>query len=251
MTLFGKTILGIIVLGIIGIGGYMYATRPIALPSENNANSTAFQATTTDTATVTNSSSTATSSEPGSVATYKIAAGTRAEFNINEILRGEPFTVVGTTSDVSGSVQVDLANPRDSVIGTIRINARTLKTDSSNRDNAVARFILKSEEASNEFITFEAKGISGLPNDAAAKVARGESVSFKITGDLTITGITKSVVFDANFSLSQTGANAGKIMGTAETKIKRSDFKLVIPNIPFVAGVHDEFLIKISATLTK
>ena len=29
--------------------------------------------------------------------------------------------------------------------------------------------------------------------------------------------------------------------GTAETKIKRSDYNLVIPNIPFVASVDDEF----------
>lgn len=249
MTLFGKTIAAIIVFGIICIGGYMYATRQIALPSENmDVDSTAFQATSTDTvATGDNASSTATSSPTASVASYKIAAGTKAEYKIDEMLRGAPFTVVGTTADVSGGVQVDLMKPEDSVIGTIKINARTFKTDSSNRDNAVARFVLKSEEASNEFVTFEAKEISGLPSDAVAKIVKGETVSFKVKGDLTIAGITKSTVFDAKFA---TAAN-NQIKGTAEAKIKRSDFKLVIPSIPFVANVPDEFLIMINAVLAK
>ena len=34
--------------------------------------------------------------------------------------------------------------------------------------------------------------------------------------------------------------------GTAETKIKRSDYNLVIPNIPFVASVDDEFAITVN-----
>lgn len=254
MTLFGKTIIAIIVLAILGIGAYTYATRPVAAPSENLASE---QATTTAVDTdggaaassdgLSSASSTATSTSQASVATYKIASGTKAEFNIQEELRGSPFLVVGTTADVAGSVQVDAAKPEDSVIGTIKINARTFKTDSSNRDGAIGRFILKSEDAKNEFVTFSAKSISDVPADAAAKIAAGEQVSFKITGDLTITGITKTAVFDAKFAM----AKDGKITGTAEAKIKRSDFKLVIPNIPFVANVPDEFLIKINAVLVK
>lgn len=253
MTLFGKTILTIIILALIGIGAYSYATRPIAAPSQDL---TAEQATTTDSGTDAlpgssdgqPASSTATSTAgTASVATYKIASGTKAEFNINEELRGSPFLVIGTTADVAGSVQVDQAKPEDSVIGTIKINARTLKTDSSSRDNAISRYVLKSEDAANEFITFEAKEITGVPADAAAKVAAGQAVTFKVRGDLTIAGITKSTVFDANFTL----AKNGQITGTAQAKIKRSDFKLVIPSVPFVANVQDEFLIKINAVLVK
>lgn len=251
MTLFGKTILAIIILGILGIGAYVFATRPVASPTVDLTNG---QATTTD-AVVTpgNSdgqpaaSSTASTTGQASVATYKIATGTKAEFNIQEELRGSPFLVVGTTADVAGSVQVDLAKPEDSVIGTIKINARTFKTDSSNRDGAIGRFILKSEDPANEFITFAAKSISKIPADAAQRIASNQPVTFKITGDLMITGITKSTTFDATF----TAGKDGKITGTAEAKIKRSDFKLVIPNIPFVAKVPDEFLIKINAVLVK
>lgn len=251
MTSFGKIIVTIIILCIAGAVGLAYAMRPIAAPSGNAVNTEAGSADSAVTTDVSggNSTSVATSTSAGSVASYRIAAGTRAEFNIGEVLRGVDFMVVGTTSDVAGSVQVDLANPQDSVIGTIKINARTFKTDSANRDNAIARFILKSEEPANEFITFEAKEISGLPVDAAEKAAKGEAVAFKVKGDLTITGITKSVTFDAKFSMSP-GAS-GQIKGTAEAKIRRSDFKLVIPNVPFVANVSDGFLIKINAVLSK
>jgi polyisoprenoid-binding protein YceI len=253
MTLFGKAIITIIILGLIGVGAYAYATRPLAAPSTTMADEQPMPADIgggigdSSGQNGVNSTSTATSSSAGMVASYKIAAGTKAEFNINEVLRGSPFTVVGTTSDVTGTVQVDTSNPENSVVGTIKINARTLKTDSTSRDSTIGRFILKSEDPANEFITFETKEISGLPSDAAAKVANGEEISFKVKGDLTIAGITKSTTFDAKFSL----AKDGRVTGSAQAKIKRSDFKLVIPNIPFVANVPDEFLIKLNAVLTK
>lgn len=250
MTLFGKSIVAFIVLIIFGIGGFVYATRPVIAPSEDLS---ASQANAGDGAAAENpssasdsASSTASTTMPA-VSTFRIAKGTVAEFRIDEVLRGKDFTVIGTTSDVSGSVEVDAANPEDSAIGIIKINARTFKTDSSNRDSAIARFMLKSEDAANEFVTFSAKSVSGLPADAAALLAKGDSVSFKVKGDLLIAGITKSVIFDAKFSQTKDG----RIKGQAEAKIKRSDFKIVIPNVPFVANVPDEFLIKISAVLAK
>ncbi len=267
MTLFGKTIVTFIFLGILGIGGYMYATRPIAGPSVSPVSeSDTLPASSTDAIAGMNAATGSSSSDIGTASTsalgnastssigtisYKITTGTYAEFTIKEVLRGKPFTVVGSTTDVSGGLKADMGTLADSLIGTIKINARTFKTDSSNRDNAVARFVLKSEDAGNEFITFEPKELSGFSADAAARAMKGESVAFKVKGDLTIAGIVKSTTFDAKFALAQSGTDAGKIKGVAEAKIKRSDFKLVIPNIPFVADVPDEFLIKINAVLSK
>ena len=53
----------------------------------------------------------------------------QVSFTLTEELRGQPTTVVGTTDQVAGQIAVDFANPANSQVGEIRINARTLATD--------------------------------------------------------------------------------------------------------------------------
>jgi polyisoprenoid-binding protein YceI len=115
-------------------------------------------------------------------------------------------------------------------LGELRLDARTLATDSANRNGAMQRFILKTTTAGNEYIVF--KPTSGY----AGTVSLGTPVSFDVAGDLTIAGVTKPAVFKVTATVTDT-----KVTGTATTRIKRSDFGLIIPNIPFVANVDDEF----------
>jgi polyisoprenoid-binding protein YceI len=152
-----------------------------------------------------------------------------ASFEIDEVLRGAPLRVVGTTSDISGSFGYKLGDGTLS-LGDISVNARTLKTDRTNRDGAISRLILKSGETANEFITFSPTSV--------LKVGEGYSV----TGDLTVSGITKPVTFEVKLDrIVET-----EISGTAVATISRKDFGLVIPSIPFVADVPDLFQIKAS-----
>ncbi|GEM_PF-2018816 len=173
---------------------------------------------------------------PAGATVYRISGSTRASFIIDEVLRGSPFTVVGSTPDVTGSIDLDKTNPEKSTISTIRINAQTLKTDDPKRDGAIKFLILHSNDSANQYITFEPKTISGLP-----KALSSTPLTITLQGDLTISGITKQEAFTAkNVIISDTG-----ITGTATAKILRSDFKLTIPNIPFVASVPDEFSLSI------
>ncbi len=183
------------------------------------------------------------SNESGAVATsqgevYRISqTESKAGFEIGEILRDKPFTAVGTTSEVAGdiSLKVDEESGHEYFdFGTITINARTFKTDSENRDGAIARMILRSEDPANEFITYKVTSV-GLPDAPVPDVA----TAFSVTGDLTISGVTKQVTM-----LGTMTANSAKLSGNLSAKIKRSDFGLTIPNIPFVASVDDEFTIK-------
>lgn len=172
---------------------------------------------------------------------FKLDSGnTQASFTIDEVLRGSPFTVVGTTRDVSGDVSVDIAHPLQSTVGTITIDARTLHTDSQNRDGAIKRFILHSEDVGKEYITFTPKTITGLPKAFAA----GIPLTLTLTGDLTIAGVTHLATFAASNVLISPDALAA----TARASVKRSDYGLVIPNIPFVANVSDDFTLSIQIT---
>lgn len=201
-----KIIIGIIIIAA-AIGVFFYATRPVSAPTQDiNDTTTEKQSDKEETV-------------------YRIKQeNSQAKFTIKETLRGEPFTAVGITNQIAGNITVS----NDALeIGTLTINAKTFKTDSAQRDGAIARFILKSDQTENEFITFKPT----LTKQTSATTAT-------VTGDLTISGITKPTTF-----LVTTDITDDTINGTATATLKRSDFKLTIPNIPFVANVSDTFTV--------
>lgn len=162
--------------------------------------------------------------------TFEIVPGeSEARFIIDEVLRGEDTTVVGTTDQVAGQLAIDAGNPSNARIGTIRVNARTLATDSEFRDRAIKNRILNTNEY--EFVEFTPTEISGLPE----QVSIGESYNFQITGDLTVRFVTREVVFDATVTpISQT-----ELEGVATTTIEHADYDIIIPDARAVTSVAD------------
>jgi len=154
-----------------------------------------------------------------------------ASFTLDEELLGVPTTVVGTTSLVSGEIMIDPANPSATTIGTIQIDASDLTTDSERRDGAMGRFILQTNDAANQYITFTPTSIAGLPETATA----GDSFTFQITGDLTISGVTNPTTFTTTINVIA----ENQLRGSATTEILRSNFDLSIPSVPSVANVTD------------
>ena len=161
----------------------------------------------------------------------------QASFTIDEVLNGADTTVVGATSEVAGDVKIDFNDPAASEVGQIRINARTLATDNSRRDGAISRFILQSGQEDNEFIEFLPTALDGLPDSASI----GDAVEFQIVGDLTVSGTTQEVTFDATVDLT----SADQISGSAQTTVMYADFNLSIPSVPQVASVADEVILGI------
>ncbi len=162
-----------------------------------------------------------------------VADESLASFTLEEDLRGVRTTVIGSTNEVGGSIMVDLANPANSTIGTILINARTLETDNSFRNRALRSQILKSARDEFEFIVFEPRA---LGNFSADSVAAGETINFDITGDLTVVGVTREATFSAEVTLD----SETQISGSASVNLLYADFGLVIPDVPSVANVTDD-----------
>lgn len=177
-----------------------------------------------------------TASEPAAEApsgTFRIIPeSSKATFSIFEMLRGAPKTVIGTTNNISGFFQADPANLASTTLSAVKINARAFQTDDEKRDNTTRRAILKTEDDANEFIIFTPKSMDGIP----AAVSPGETFDFQITGDLFISGVTKETTFAGRGSF----ASENEFGGTASTTVKRSDFNLVVPSLPFLADVADE-----------
>jgi polyisoprenoid-binding protein YceI len=153
-----------------------------------------------------------------------------ARFYIDEVLRGAPKTVVGTTGQVAGQFAV---NPNDlpaTQVGIVQVNARTLATDNDFRNRAIKNQILLTDDY--EFVTFTPKQVIGLPGTGAV----GETYTFQIEGDLTVTDVTRQVPFD----IVATAISETRIEGTAATAFLYTDFELFIPDAPAVDTVDDE-----------
>lgn len=160
---------------------------------------------------------------------------TEARFYIDEVLRGEPITVVGATSEVSGQIQVDKEDPTRSQIGPIEVETDSLTTDNSFRNGAIRDLILNS--GSFPVVRFTPTSVDGLPEQGLV----GETYALTITGELTVRDITRPVIFEATV----TPASESRLEGSATTTILRSDFGLTIPTVPNVADVSDQVILEI------
>jgi polyisoprenoid-binding protein YceI len=166
---------------------------------------------------------------------YRIdPAQSKVTFTLTEDLMGKPNTVVATTNQVAGDVLIDLNNPANTKVGEIRVDVRSLATDSGMRDRMIRGQILQSSQDKYEFVSFMPTAVTGLPD----KLVAGQTVSFKIAGNLTVRDITKPVTFDATATLSTDSPE--RVTGSATTTVKRADYNLQIPNVASVANVSDD-----------
>ena len=169
--------------------------------------------------------------------TYTVdTEATETRFIIDELLFGQPKTVVGVTSAVNGAIIREQASEDWLQFTEFQVDARTFVTDDQRRNGAIQRFILESTRDQYRYITFVPSSVSGLPRSPAAGIVR-----VVIAGTMQIRDVAKPVAFDATIDLS----NQARITGNATATVKRSDFGLRIPSVPFVANVSDEVVLEI------
>jgi polyisoprenoid-binding protein YceI len=166
----------------------------------------------------------------------------RVRFTLDELLMGNPNTVIGQTEEVAGQILVNFDNPAESQVGVIRINVRTLATDNDMRNRAIRSQILRSQESEFEFAEFAPTALSGMPE----QVTIGEAFTFQITGNLTVRGTTNEVTFDATV----TPESETRIVGSASTTVQRAMYDLQIPSVQGVADVSEDVLLEITFVAT-
>ena len=216
-------------------------TAPAAATAPAQA-ATPVQATTPAAAQSTAASSVASAPSPAAPAAASPAAATQgqqtyqirqensqARFIIDEVLRGSPFTVNGTTNQISGQIVVDPTRPSTAQLGPIRIDARSFATENSQRDRAIQNWVLQTAQYPE--ITFTPKQLMGLP--ATGNV--GETYTFQIVGDLTVHGVTREETFDATLTLE----SPTQLAGQAQTTIRYADYGINIPQVPIVSGIAE------------
>lgn len=159
-------------------------------------------------------------------------------FSLDEVLNGSPFRVVGTTNQVAGQISVNFADPELSEVGIIRINVRTLATDSELRNRAIRGQILQSAEDEFEFAQFEP---TRLENFDPTEITMGAPINFEIVGNLTVRNITH----EERFAALVTPVSETRLEGTVAATVSRATYELQIPNVPNVADVSDSVLLEL------
>jgi len=205
----GTVVLGILTVGYIWFsGGDGRTSEPIAAPSLNI--------------------------QPGDsrVLFSIIPEQSEALFRIDEVLLGDPKTVVGTTDQIAGEMLVDWVDPANSQLGLIRVNVRTLSTDNEFRNRALRGQILEADQDEYEFADFIPLELLQLPSS----IAIGDLLDFQIRGNLTVHGVTREVIFDTTLTI----VSNSHIEGNAQTRIRYQDFDMTIPKAPGVADVSTE-----------
>lgn len=146
-------------------------------------------------------------------------------------------TVRGAFTKVSGSATYDPADPsKTSLEATIDANSVDTRVEMRDNDLRSARFF---DVQKYPTITFHSKQVKVV---SAGKL--------QIAGDLTIHGVTKSVVLDVDGPSAPIKDPMGKgqrIGASATTKINRQDFG--ITTMP--GGIGDEITITIDTELTQ
>jgi polyisoprenoid-binding protein YceI len=145
--------------------------------------------------------------------TYKIdPAHSSAQFTIRHMMI---TNVRGGFSGVQGTIEYDPDNPNESRVDVV-IDATTINTLDPQRDAHLKNpdFLYVDQYPT---ITFKSK-----------KITPAGGGEWKITGDLTIHGVTKEVILNAEGPTPEGKDPFGntRIGASASTKIKRSDFGL-------------------------
>jgi polyisoprenoid-binding protein YceI len=173
-------------------------------------------------------------------ATYQIdPAHSSAQFTVRHMMI---TNVHGGFKKVSGSVVYDAENPANSSVNA-EIDAASINTNEEQRDTHLR---------SGDFLD-----VDNFPTITfrSTNVAKSGDDEFKVTGDLTIHGVTRPVVLNVEgpapegkdpWGNTRTGA-------TATTKIKRSDFGLTWNAALETGGilVGDDLKIELDLSLIK
>jgi len=166
-------------------------------------------------------------------------AHSAAHFSVRHLMISN---VRGQFSQLSGSVTIDPQDPAKSTV-EVAIDAASIHTREPQRDEHLrsADFL---DVAKHPLLTFRSTRVE----------ARGAD-EFKVTGQLTIHGVTNEVALDVEGPTPSVKDPWGNIRAgvTASTKINRKDFGLVWNAVTEAGGVvvGDEIKITIEAELVQ
>jgi polyisoprenoid-binding protein YceI len=165
-----------------------------------------------------------------------------ARFRVREQLANAslPNDAIGRTKDFTGTLVI---KPDGSIVSSdskFVVNMGTLTSDQSMRDNFLRGNVLQTNQYPSA--VFVPTQVSGLPSP----LPQSGSVTFKLTGDLTVRTVTKPVTWDVTAQVQ-----GNQVTGQATTAFKFEDFSLTQPHVGRVLSIVDNIALELDVTLQR
>jgi polyisoprenoid-binding protein YceI len=165
------------------------------------------------------------------------AESSKATYTVEETFVGKQgvFKAVGTTSAFEGALDL-----KAGVItgGTVKVDLRTLKSDSGQRDRTLQGRFLESEKY--PYATFVITGMEG------GALQEGKMTQVTVKGKMTIHGTEKELAFKGEGGLS-----GGLIKLNLQTNFNMTEFGITVPDLAGMLKAEDPVLLAIEVTAGK
>jgi len=171
-----------------------------------------------------------------------VSAQTTASYSVYEnlIFQNKPNNdAIGTTHSVQGGFKIRTGNSPLVAAMNIQVDLRTLHSDAQRRDQYIQGNTLQT--ATYPYATFVSVSTQGLPSS----YSDGQTINFKLTGNLTMHGKTNAEVFAV-----QGKVVGNTITGMATSTIYMTDFGIQPPNLANIAIAQNKVVITITFTAT-
>ena len=181
------------------------------------------------------------SQAPAAGTRLEVAPGSKAGYRVNEQLARLKFPndAVGTTETISGILDLrpDGTFSSDS---KLTVDLRTLKSDEARRDAYLRQNTLETDKFPlAEFVPKRQTGLTvPIPSSGTAK--------FRLTGDMTMHGVTAETTFDVNATLG-----SDLVTAQATTNFPFSKFNLTIPRMLALISVADDIRLELDVRLRR
>lgn len=176
---------------------------------------------------------------------YSVASsGNAARYRVREQLLHHdlPNDAVGETRQITGGITLDNNGAIVPSESRIVVQVGQITSDQSRRDGYVHHRILETDAFPTvEFVPTSYRGLTA----AAAKSATGP-VTFDLTGNLTVHGVTHPTTWRVTAH-----RDGDQVVGNAATHFTFEGFGLTQPRLPFIMSVADTIALEYDFTLVR
>lgn len=227
---------GILVIAIVAVAGTLYAAHYASTINQSQSHTAAGPIEVTPTPIPAGTSD--------KLQTFQIVSDqSTASYSVYEnlIIENNPNKqAIGTTHSVTGNFQIQTGSDPLITGMTIKVDLRTLQSDSDRRDHYIQQNTL--ETSTYPYATFVSVKTEDLPDS----YSDGESVKFKLIGNMTIHGKTNAETFTVE------GKVVGDtITGKATSTIFMTDYDMEPPNLANIAIAKNQVDITLEFTAKK
>ena len=156
---------------------------------------------------------------------WNVGPGSVVGYRVEEVLIGQHTTAVGRSSTVSGSITISGASV---TAGTFIVDMASVVSDQSERNASFNGRIMDTAQYPTATLKLTA------PIDLGTIPAVGATRTYDASGDLTMHGVTKPVIFTVSAERTSAGIDA-----LADIPIEFSNWDIQNPSLGFVTTADD------------